>query len=126
MSRIRPIGLAGLFLTCVGGLPAVAQEAQTTRIEPRAFYGATVTLEEGVRVFRPLPPHKNVVINPGGAPVNLSFNETTERSYHTYSGEIRDAREGHPAYVGGGVPFGFGPAFKPREHGRSGHRSHSR
>ena len=49
----------------LGSLPAVAQS--TTRIEPRPFYGATVTLEEGVRVFRPLPPHDRVIINPGNA-----------------------------------------------------------
>ena len=35
---------------------AAFAEAVTTRIETRPFYGATVTLEEGVRVFRPLPP----------------------------------------------------------------------
>ena len=39
----------------------------TTRIEPRPFYGATVTVESGVRVFRPLPPHDRVIIDPTGA-----------------------------------------------------------
>jgi hypothetical protein len=43
---------------------AARAEARTVRIEPRPFYGATVTLEEGVRVFRPLPPHERVIINP--------------------------------------------------------------
>ena len=47
-------------------LPAFA-DSYTTRIEPRPFYGATVTLEEGVRVFRPLPRHDRVIINPGNA-----------------------------------------------------------
>ena len=37
---------------------------RTTRIEPRPFYGATVTIEAGVRVFRPLPPHDRVIIDP--------------------------------------------------------------
>jgi hypothetical protein len=46
-------------------LPALAAESTTTRIEPRPFYGATVTIEEGVRVFRPLPPHDRVIVNPG-------------------------------------------------------------
>ena len=42
-------------------------QADTTRIEPRPFYGATVTIEDGVRVFRPLPPHDRIIIvNPGG------------------------------------------------------------
>lgn len=39
--------------------------AQTvTRIEPRPYYGATITIEEGVRVFRPLPTTKHIIINP--------------------------------------------------------------
>ena len=37
-------------------LPAAA-EPVTTRIETRPFYGAVVTMERGVRVFRPLPRH---------------------------------------------------------------------
>ena len=56
--------VAGLGLLA-GSLPALAQS--TTRIEPRPFYGATVTIEAGVRVFRPLPPHDRVIINPGNA-----------------------------------------------------------
>ena len=40
-------------------------EPRTTRIETRPFYGAIVTLEEGVRVFRPLPRHDRIIINPG-------------------------------------------------------------
>ena len=55
--------LAGASIT-LSSFPASAQT--TTRIETRPFYGATVTLEEGVRVFRPLPTHDRVIINPGG------------------------------------------------------------
>lgn len=64
-------------------LPAHAEDAYTTRIEPRAFYGATVTIEAGVRVFRPLPPTRHVIVNPNGeTPLNLSLNDTrvTEES----------------------------------------------
>jgi hypothetical protein len=66
----------------VSGLPAAA-ESSTTRIESRPFYGATVTLEEGVRVFRPLPPHDRVIINPGNAtPVSVEVGDTrARRSY---------------------------------------------
>jgi hypothetical protein len=54
--------------------PACAEDAYTTRIEPRAAYGATVTIEEGVRVFRPLPSERHVIINPGGmAPLSLGY-----------------------------------------------------
>ena len=62
-TRIQALAAAALLL-----LPsaALAGEPRTTRVETRPFYGATVTLEEGVRVFRPLPPHERVIINPGG------------------------------------------------------------
>ncbi len=65
-----------------------AAQSSTTRIEPRPFYGATVTLEEGVRVFRPLPVTRHVIVNPGSAtPLNLSFNDTKvveNRTSHNY------------------------------------------
>ena len=63
-----------------------AGDASTIRIEPRPFYGATVTLEAGVRVFRPLPRTKHVIINPGNAtPLNLSVKDVTEnRTSHNY------------------------------------------
>lgn len=54
-------------------LPALAQEAYTTRIEPRAYAGAIVTMEAGVRVFRPMPPTRHVIVNPEGrTPLSLS------------------------------------------------------
>jgi hypothetical protein len=46
--------------------------ATTTRIETRPYYGAVVTVEQGVRVWRPLPPHGHVIIDPRGqARVNV-------------------------------------------------------
>ena len=55
----------------------------TTRIEPRPFYGATVTIEAGVRVFRPLPPHDRVIINPGNAtPLTLNVGDPPARRYY--------------------------------------------
>lgn len=45
---------------------AIGQEAHTTRIETRPAYGAVVTIEHGVRVFRPVPPTQHMIINPGG------------------------------------------------------------
>lgn len=50
---------------------ASAQSAHTTRIEPHATYGATVTVEEGVRVFRPLPSERHVIVNPNNTPLYL-------------------------------------------------------
>jgi hypothetical protein len=72
--------MAGLGIAA-GSLPALAQS--TTRIEPRPFYGATVTMEAGVRVFRPLPPHDRVIINPGNAtPINIEVGDTRARRYY--------------------------------------------
>ena len=52
---LRPLRAVGRRLRLQA--PALAHQiAYTTRIEPRAVYGATVTIEEGVRVFRPFRP----------------------------------------------------------------------
>ena len=73
------VASAGVALS----LPAHA-ESYTTRIEPRPFYGATVTLEEGVRVFRPLPRHDRVIINPGNAtPLTIDVGSTNSRRTYT-------------------------------------------
>lgn len=64
---------------------AAFAQSSTIRIEPRPVYGATVTIEEGVRVYRPLPPDKYVIVNPNGTPLNLNVSEThvteTKRSF---------------------------------------------
>jgi hypothetical protein len=73
-------GVAGLGISL--GTAAGAFESSTTRIEPRPFYGATVTLEEGVRVFRPLPRHDRVIINPGNAaPISLEVGDPNAARY---------------------------------------------
>lgn len=89
---------------------ATASAQSTTRIETRPFYGATVTIEEGVRVFRPLPPDQRVIINPDGqAPVSLGFNETNvyERRVvknYNYNQNSTPA----PRYTTGGYWGGYG------------------
>ncbi len=51
-----------------------AQWASTTRIETQRVYGAVVTYESGVRVFRPIPPTQHMIINPDGqAPLLLGI-----------------------------------------------------
>ena len=76
--RVLALGVA--VLLGAGSSGAFAQSS-TIRIEPRPVYGATVTIEEGVRVFRPLPPDKYVIVNPNGTPVNL--------------GDLADERDGN-------------------------------
>lgn len=79
-------------------------DSSTIRIETRAFYGATVTLEEGVRVYRPLPAHGRVIINPGGrTPLNLTLEERRiENNTHAAAQASANATATTgPAAVGG-------------------------
>ena len=97
MFVLAPVFAAALALLV--STAAVAGDASTTRIETRAFYGATVTLEHGVRVYRALPAHDRVIINPGGrTPVSLSIEESKSTSYnHFYD------------HSGGRAPIDFAP-----------------
>ena len=85
---------------------AQAGDAKTIRIEPRAFYGATVSLESGVRVFRPLPPPGYVIINPNQTPVNISVKDVTKRVYSTSHHHYHGA--GRPGVVYGRPALGVG------------------
>lgn len=100
------------------GLPAAAQEAFTTRIEPRPFYGATVTIESGVRVFRPLPTTRQVIINPGGqTPLSLGYNDTRVIEQSTSTNYNYNSYDGARGTAGGfGGRFYGGNAFPQRFH----------
>lgn len=76
------------FLSCVllvaSATAALAQ--QTTRIETRPYYGAVVTIEHGVRVYRPVPPTTHLIVNPDGATpleINVGAGASVRRSYTT-------------------------------------------
>ena len=108
-------------------LEANAQSAATTRVETRPFYGATVTLEEGVRVFRPLPSHDRVIINPGGVtPLNLNYEQkrSETHNYNYNQGSENNASAANSgnetAYV---APFSFdaGSGSGPRKNRDGGH-----
>ncbi len=65
---------APLLLPAFAVAPAVAEPAHTTRIETRPYYGAVVTIEHGVRVYRPVPPTQHLIVNPDGAtPLQLNI-----------------------------------------------------
>lgn len=137
ISKLFSVLLVTLALLALGVTSASAQ--YTTRIEPRPFYGATVTLEEGVRVIRPLPPERHVIINPDNAtPLSLSFNDTriyenrVIRNYNYNNGstsvETLRRRFGYyaPGYYAGRSALGRYGAHHigPRRHGHrsGGHR----
>jgi hypothetical protein len=67
--RLSLIAGAGAALA----VPALAEQAYTTRIETQRYYGAVTTVEHGVRVTRPLPATQHMIINPEGAtPLSLN------------------------------------------------------
>ncbi|MEM1306717.1 MAG: hypothetical protein AAGG99_04260 [Pseudomonadota bacterium] len=102
-ARACVVAAIGLLTTGV----AYAGDAKTTRIEPRPYYGAVATIEHGVRVLRPLPPTRHVIINPGHR-TRLNLSETNIRSETTINSNnrtiIEDRRDGfgNPGlFVGG-------------------------
>lgn len=119
MSRTIRAGLMAAFAATLSS-PAAANDAYTTRIEPQPYYGATVTIEAGVRVFRPLPPTRQVIISPGlRTPLSLGFNDTrvieesTSRNYYyDYSGNGGN---------GGGYGSFAGSHGSRRHNGHHGH-----
>jgi len=73
-----------------GGTTALAQSAHTTRIETRPYYGAVVTIENGVRVWRPLPPTTHMIINPDGAtPLSIGVGTSAVAVPQTDGGSSR-------------------------------------
>lgn len=119
--RTLAITLVAAAVSLAAALPAAA--GGTTRIETRPFYGAVVTIEEGVRVFRPLPNTERVIINPGGAtPLSLGFNETyvNERRYnYNYNSGTSDDGERRRSYGVGGF-YGYGHGANRGGHHRGG------
>ena len=110
--RALALGILTGASVCVASVTALA-EPVTTRIETRPFYGATVTLEEGVRVFRPLPRHDRVIINPGGqTPLSLGYYESRNYSYNQFTDASPSRSENGPSYYGG-----FGNVLPNRRHG---------
>jgi hypothetical protein len=64
-------------VAATAAVPAFAQEEHTTRIETRPVYGAVVTIEHGVRVYRPVPPTDHLIVNPDGdTPIVLSIDDS--------------------------------------------------
>ena len=89
----------------------------TTRIETRPVYGAIVTIEKGVRVYRPLPPHDRVIINPGGK-TPLSIGIVDGGTYGPSANAISDSSD---RYLGDTT--GAAGAFLPGANRRHGRRS---
>ena len=108
MFRVALGAGVALFTGLAVATSAMADDARTTRIEPRDFYGATVSIEAGVRVFRPLPRTTHVIVNPNGTPLSLSFKEArhTHEHHHKHSGGTGQAVPDRGYAAAGGFPVG--------------------
>ena len=102
-----------IVLVVLGAFPMSSAKAQsTTRIETNPSYGAIVTIENGVKVYRVLPPHDRIIINPEGkTPLHLGYEQVTvnerKHNYHYHYGPGYYA----PTYGYGGywgAPYGYG------------------
>ncbi|MCR9056489.1 MAG: hypothetical protein NXI02_04080 [Rhodobacteraceae bacterium] len=77
--------VAASGLLAVLGTAAYA-ESGTTRIVNDEPYGAIVTKEAGVLVFRGLPPTRKVIVNPEGkTPLDLKLTEVRETNVVVFS-----------------------------------------
>jgi hypothetical protein len=63
---IRVLTASATALVLGAAAAHAGNDAHTTRVVPEHVHGATVTVEEGVRVFRPLPSDRHVIVNPEG------------------------------------------------------------
>ena len=54
----------------------VLAEGRIIQVEPRPTYGATVSIEAGVRVYRPLPAGpRTIIVNPSKTPLVIDVGE---------------------------------------------------
>jgi len=85
-----------------------------------------VTLEEGVRVFRPLPPHDRVIINSGSkTPPSLGIYESNSyNANYNYNYNYDDEFTAVPDF--GGSSFGFIPGRQHFGGGGGGHKAQFR
>ncbi len=112
---LAPAAIALAALSLAG--QQAAAESSTIRIEERPYYGAVVTLEAGVRVYRPLPPHSKIVINPGGrTPLNLTYEERRSVSHNYVQGAASSAYAEARADAGDGHFYPIGRPRKPHHH----------
>lgn len=110
MSRKLTLNLAIAAVAVLAPVTAQAYDAGLVRIEPRPYYGAVVSIENGVRVYRPLPSQNLMIINPNQTPVNLSFSRSVEHkaaegsSNSSYAAEHDSgARYGGISGLGNGI-----------------------
>lgn len=79
MRELNTVAIAATLF--VLGSTAALADARTVRIEPRPYTSVVVTVENGVRVWRPMPPTELVIVNPGNkASINLEIDAKGRRT----------------------------------------------
>lgn len=121
MSRYRLPLLAAAAFAALGATAAAAYDEGLVRIEPRPYYGAVVTVEQGVRVYRPLPSQSLMIINPNRTPISLSFSRTIE--HRAADGGGNGGSDGDSGLRNGGV-YGLGGFVGSDRHFRGQHHGH--
>ena len=117
----RSLLLAAILTPVLAVSEAFAGGSSTIRIEPRPYYGAVVTMEHGVRVWRPLPPTRHMIINPTGAPVSINLTDVRETVNHR--NYVQGDGSAVPVATGGyGPGYYAGHAGRIRGHHRNGQR----
>lgn len=111
-----------LLAPLMAASPADAGNSSLVRIEPRPYYGAVVTIEQGVRVWRSLPRTQHMVINPTNAPVNVNITDIRETVTHRGHGGDHAPVGSHyaPSSNGGYYLPGYGPSRFHRFRGHAG------
>jgi len=122
MLRPSAMGLIAMAAALVAlSEAASADNSFTTRIEGRPVYGAVTTVEHGVRVIRPLPPVRQVIINPNRTPLSLEYNDTRIYDYGAGGGYGRTVRGQYSGAYNEDGPIYSYPLYG-RRYWRGGHR----
>lgn len=120
--RHTPI-VASLAAMCLLAASAAAATATSlVRIETQPVNGAAIITEEaGVRVIRPLPTLRYLILNPDGrTPLNLTIEDRHIVVQHHHYGTVTDETVRETQYLGG---YGVG---LPRVHRGDRDRRHVR
>lgn len=120
------IALASASLALTGTASA---DGFTARIVTQPSYGAVTTLEHGVRVIRPLPPERYVIVNPNRTPLALNFNENNVYDYSSNTTGSRRSVRGAanpdgPIYTRPSYGPGYWNHSNGAWHFRNGHSGH--
>lgn len=117
---MRRFALLSVLIATPTLAPAVLADAVTTRIETRPYYGAIVTIEQGVRVWRALPPHDRIIIVPENAKnvkVNVNVGDHTPALQPvTVNSNVRINQSTHDGGVG--IPYSHSYSRGGYGHGR--------